>query len=335
MTSIRGWLPVTVLALLLSISWAASAQRVYTDAQLHYVNFVQETDGMNALFKAMDQGNVQDVAIMGLSVTKKWEESAPKEPRYYMGDEAPMYYYSATDALLAEAIKGLSKERRARLHPFIVGFNPTDLNAANHIRLMLELYPGLWQGIGEILTRHDDLTALTHGETPRANHPALMKVYELAAEEGLPVLLHSNITSKRERDPIYLEELEEALAQNPGTTFIWAHAGTSKEIHRYQKRVQKLRSIVATLLAKHDNLYIDVSWTVLDTYLLDDGKPNEDWVTLVEQYPDRFMVGTDLVGRFDNLAKHIQAFDVFLDALSEDTADRVARTNLLALLPES
>ena len=37
---------------------------------------------------------------MGLGVAKKWEESAPKEPRYYMGDEAPVYYYSATDALL-------------------------------------------------------------------------------------------------------------------------------------------------------------------------------------------------------------------------------------------
>lgn len=333
MKPIRRLFPVTVLALALTVPGIAWADRVYTDAQLHYVNFVQETDGMDALFEAMDEGNIHDVAIMGLGVVKKWEETAPQEPRYYMGDEAPVYYYSATDPLLAEAIQGLPEERRARLHPFIAGFNPTDLNAINHIRLMLDMYPGLWKGIGEILTRHDDLTALTDGETPRANHPALMKVYELAAEEDLPILLHSNITSKRERDPIYLEELEEALAQNPDTTFIWAHAGTSAEIHRYQERVRKLRSIVTTLLAKYDNLYIDLSWTVLDTYLLDDGKPDEHWVALVEQYPDRFMVGTDLVGRFDDLAKNIQAFDVFLDALPEDTADRVARTNLLVLLP--
>lgn len=335
MKSIRRWLPVTALALGLFVPALASAERVYTDAQLHYVNFVQETDGMDALFEAMDAGNIRDVAIMGLGVAKKWEESAPKEPRYYMGDEAPVYYYSATDALLAEAVQALPAERRARLHPFITGFNPTDLNAVNHIRLMLELYPGLWKGIGEILTRHDDLTALTKGETPRANHPALMKVYALAAEENLPVLLHSNITSKREREPIFLEELEEALTENPDTTFIWAHAGTSAEIHRYQERVRDLYDIVATLLAENDNLYIDLSWTVLETYLLDDGEPHADWVALAEQYPDRFMIGTDLVGRFDNLAENIRSFDVFLDALSDEIADRVARTNLLALLPES
>lgn len=335
MKSIRRWLPVTALALGLFVPALASAERVYTDAQLHYVNFVQETDGMDALFEAMDAGNIRDVAIMGLGVAKKWEESAPKEPRYYMGDEAPVYYYSATDALLAEAVQALPAERRARLHPFITGFNPTDLNAVNHIRLMLELYPGLWKGIGEILTRHDDLTALTKGETPRANHPALMKVYELAAEENLPVLLHSNITSKREREPIFLEELEEALTENPDTTFIWAHAGTSAEIHRYQERVRDLYDIVAALLAENDNLYIDLSWTVLETYLLDDGEPHADWVALAEQYPDRFMIGTDLVGRFGNLAENIRSFDVFLDALSDETADRVARTNLLALLPKS
>lgn len=334
MKPVTRWFPVTVLALNLSLPGMTWADRVYTDSQLHYVNFVQETDGMTVLFDAMDDGNIHDVVIMGLGVVKKWEESAPKEPRYYMGDEAPVYYYSATDPLLAEAVQALPEERRARLHPFISGFNPTDLNAVNHIRLMLELYPGLWKGIGEILTRHDDLTALTKGETPRANHPALMKVYQLAAEEQLPVLLHSNITSKREREPIFLEELEDALTRNPDTTFIWAHAGTSAEIHRYQDRVTDLYEIVAKLMAEHDHLYIDLSWTVLETYLLDDDLPNKDWVALVEQYPTRFMIGTDLVGRFDNLAKNIQAFDVFLDALSDETADRVARTNMLALLPE-
>lgn len=327
-------LPATLLALTLATPWSAWADRVYSDAQLHYVNFVQETDGMDALFRALDEGNIHDVAIMGLGVAKKWEESAPKAPRYYMGDEAPVYYYSATDALLADAILELPAAQQARLHPFIAGFNPTDMNAVNHIRLMLDMHPGLWKGIGEILTRHDDLTALTKGETARANHPALMKVYELAAAENLPVILHSNITSKRERAPIYLEELVDAVEKNPDTTFIWAHAGTSAEIHRYQERVSGLHDIVSTLLAEHDNLYIDLSWTVLEPYLLDEGEPDEEWVALVKAYPGRFMIGSDLVGRFDSLASTIRSFDAFLNALPEDVADGVARTNMLALLPE-
>lgn len=334
MRRMKRGLPALLLGAALSLPGAGYAERIYTDAQLHYVNFLQETDGMDALFKAMDAARIQDVAIMGLGVAKKWEESAPREPRYYMGDEAPVYYYSATDALLAADIEALPAEKRARLHAFISGFNPTDMNAVNHVRRMIDMYPGLWKGIGEILTRHDDLTALTKGETPRANHPALSPVYELAAEKSMPVILHSNLTSKREREPIYLEELTQALSQHPETTFIWAHAGTSAEIHRYQGKIRNLDSLVGELLAEYDNLYIDLSWTVLEPYLIEDGEPVAAWVELVKQYPDRFMIGTDLVGRFGNLGKHIQAFDAFLDALPEEVADKTARTNLLALLPE-
>ncbi|MFO7905657.1 MAG: hypothetical protein R6U98_23570 [Pirellulaceae bacterium] len=61
------------------------------------------------------------------------------------------------------------------------------------------MYPDLWQGIGEVFTRHGDITALTEGDIPRANNEALARVYRLAAEYDLPVVLHSNITSKREQ----------------------------------------------------------------------------------------------------------------------------------------
>jgi hypothetical protein len=36
----------------------------------------------------------------------------------------------------------------------------------------------------------------------------MTRIYHLAAERDLPVLLHSNITSKRERNPLYLAEIE-------------------------------------------------------------------------------------------------------------------------------
>ena len=38
---------------------------------------------------------------------------------------------------------------------------------------MIQWYPDFWEGIGEIFTRHDDLTGLTYGETARANNIAL------------------------------------------------------------------------------------------------------------------------------------------------------------------
>ncbi|MCQ4295118.1 amidohydrolase [Pseudomonas stutzeri] len=306
----------------------------YSDAHLHYVDFFQETDGMQKLLAAMDAGSIDHVMISGIPVAKKWHENEPKRPRYYAGDDAPVYWYSATDVLVAAALEELDERQRKRFHPFLSGFNPNDKNADAHIRRMLELHPGLWQGLGEIFTRHDDVTALTEGDTPRANNEALARVYHLAAEFDLPVMLHSNITSKRERNPLYLVELEEPLRNHPHTRFIWAHAGTSMELHRHQEKLTFLHETVSRLLDDYPNLYIDLSWTMLKPYLLDENeRPDPKWVELVERHPTRFVIGSDVVGRFDNLATGMHAFAPFLDALPEAVAQGVARDNFLALLP--
>jgi predicted TIM-barrel fold metal-dependent hydrolase len=320
--------------MLAPVAGAETREYRYSDAHLHYVDFFQETDGVQKLLEAMDAGGIDHVMISGIPVAKKWHENEPKRPRYYAGDDAPVYWYSATDVLVAAALEELDEEQRKRFHPFLSGFNPNDKNADAHIRRMLELHPGLWQGLGEIFTRHDDVTALTEGDTPRANNEALARVYHLAAEFDLPVMLHSNITSKRERNPLYLAELEEPLRNHPHTRFIWAHAGTSMELHRHQEKLTFLYETVSRLLDDYPNLYIDLSWTMLKPYLLDEqDKPDPKWVALMKRHPTRFVIGSDVVGRFQNLATGMHAFAPFLDALPEEVARAVARDNFLALLP--
>ena len=306
----------------------------YSDAHLHYVDFFQETAGMAKLLAAMDANQVDHVMISGIPVAKKWHEDEPKRPRYYAGDDAAAYWYSATDVHVAAAIKKLAPAQRKRFHPFLAGFNPVDKNADAHIQRMLDLDPGLWQGIGEVFTRHDDLTALTSGDTPRANNEAMTRVYHLAAEHDLPVMIHSNITSKREKNPLYLAEIEEPLRNHPHTRFIWAHAGTSMEIHRHQVRMDFILPTLQRLLGDYPNLYVDLSWSVLTPYLLDEqGKPDAQWVALVRRYPQRFMLGSDVVGRFGSLGELMHGFKPFLDALPADVARKVARDNFLSVLP--
>jgi len=326
------------LALLLAASSLTVQARdyAYSDAHLHYVDFFQETAGMDKLLKAMADNRIEHVMISGIPVAKKWHEDEPKRPRYYAGDDADAYWYSATDVIVAAAVNKLPPEQRPRFHPFLSGFNPNDKNSAAHIQRMLDLNPGLWQGIGEVFTRHDDLTAITAGDTPRANNEAMTRIYHLAAEHDLPVMLHSNITSKRERNPLYLAEVEQPLRNHPHTRFIWAHAGTSKEIHRHQVQMDFLLPTLSRLLETYPNLYIDLSWSMLTPYLLDDaGLPRPEWVKLVERFPERFMLGSDVVGRFNKLGKEMRRFDPFLDALPEDVARKVARDNFLAILPKA
>ena len=311
--------------------YAGAAALSLVDGEVHILDFNQSGDPLEQLFGVMDASNVRGSWVMGVPLQKMWQEHAPQRPRAYESDDAPVYYYSATDIIVANRIMGLPPEQRERLYPFICGFNPTDRNAINHIRLMLETYPGLWSGIGEVLTRHDALTRLTYGETARADHPALDEVYKLAADRCLPVLLHSNITSNREPDFIYLGEVERAVAAHPNTTFIWAHAGCAANIERRQ-HLEGLEIQVERLLEKYPNLSIMLSWTLVSSYLLDgEGSPQREWLELVSRYPQRFMVGSDIVGRFEKIPPALEKVRTFLSALPLEVAEQVGSANALRM----
>jgi len=308
---------------------AAQPKYRVSEAHLHFVDFLQNTDGIQALLAAMDRAGVDHAMLNGMPVVKKWDAADPRRPLYYLDDDSRAYWYSATDVLLARELERLPAAQRARLHPFICGFNATDRNAIDHVQRMYEWYPGLWEGIGEVFTRHDDLTALTYGEQARADHVALDAVYEFAAEHDLPVSIHSNVSSVWIREPLYLPELERAVQRHPATRFIWAHAGVSRRVE-----VPTLVDELRRLLAAYPNLYVDLSWVVLPQCIAPDGKIAPEWVALIEQFPARFMIGTDKIGHFGDYVDSIGAYYVLLDALRPATARGVARDNFIAILPQ-
>ena len=91
---------------------AQAREYAYSDAHLHYVDFFQETQGMPKLLEAMDEGRIEHVMISGIPVAKKWHENEPKRPRYYAGDDAPVYWYSAM--ALVNALNRLEKMREEK-----------------------------------------------------------------------------------------------------------------------------------------------------------------------------------------------------------------------------
>jgi hypothetical protein len=302
-----------------SLTPLRGSQYSIIDAHLHVVNFTQETPGGEALIYQMDRANIDRAVIFGLPVTKAWAAGEREAPDYYLANDAPCYYYAYTDVIVAEMVRSLPPAQQKRLYPLICGFNPTDRYAVRHIERLYAQYPDVWSGIGEILLRHDDLTAFTFGETARANHRALWPVYEFAADYDLPVLLHQNITSVTKNDhPVYLWELEEAVAEFPRTRFIFAHCGMSRRVN-----VPFYYQMVDRLLTQYPNLYVDYSWIIYDVVICPDGKPDLDWLALTERFSERICLGSDLVTKFERLGPELQRYDVFLDQLSEN-----ARANL-------
>jgi predicted TIM-barrel fold metal-dependent hydrolase len=298
------------------------------DAHCHFVNFLQESEGLPALLAAMDNSGVNHVVLMGLPLVKKWDAADPKKPTYYNDNDSKAYYYGPTDVILARAVLELPETQRRRIHPMICGFNPTDKNAIDHVRRMMEWYGDLWQGIGEILTRHDDLGRMTEGETARANHPALKPVYDFAADHDLPVWVHSNLGTVGLEQPIYLEEIRSAVKDSPRTRFVWCHAGYTRNL-----KIPSVTQVVDGLLAENKNLWIDLAWVVYEGTVAPGGAPDPRWVALIEKYPDRFLIGSDKIGAYGTYRAEIRKFDPLLAALKPATAEAIASRNLLQVLP--
>ena len=118
---------------------------------------------------------------MSRATNKEVEIVAPEEKVRYDMIDSHLHF---TDFLVAEELLLQPKEVQERFMPFCCGFNCNDRFAADHVRQLLRLYPRFWVGIGEIMSRHDDLTALTYGEAPHVNGPGFKGIYDLAAEEG-------------------------------------------------------------------------------------------------------------------------------------------------------
>lgn len=299
------------------------------DDHLHYVDLLQKTDGIEALLSKMDLFGIDHSMLTGFPVVKKWDTIDPVQPGYYLDNDSGTYYYSASDVLIARSVSALPPQKRSRIHPFICAFNPTDKNAIDHVKRMIEWYPGLWEGIGEVLTRHNNLSHLTGGEQARADHPALDPIYELAAEKQMPVNIHTDFGVPSQREPKYLHELENALKKHPRTRFFWAHGGFARNM-----QINGAVTIYRRLLTTYPNLSIDLAGTFFESIVIPGGKANTEFVDLIEEFPDRFTLGTDRVGHFDvGYQERILQTYILLDALKPETAAKVARENFLTALP--
>jgi len=289
------------------------------DGHIHLVDFLQQSDGIDVLLRQMDAGGIDRAVVFGMPVVKKWNAYDPREPKYYLDDNARCYYYSFTDQLVVDALQSLTDTQRSRFAPMACGFNPTDMHGIRHLERIWQSYPH-WAGVGEVLLRHDDLTNLMLEESARANHPAMMPIYEFCTARDLPILLHTNSSSVGcHNEYVYLHELEEALAIHPKLKVVWAHAGLSRRVTH-----DAYFEMIERMLVSYPRLHIDLSWIGYDEVICRDGIIQNEWLALIERRAERFLIGSDLVGHFDKLPATMGRYAGLLDRLSPAAREAVA-----------
>jgi hypothetical protein len=309
------------------------------DVHFHLTNYIQNGTDIHE-FLALMGTKVGRVAIFGIPLQQEWsyQNSGDFAPTYYLQTDAPLYYYSFTDAYIAMAYRSLSPEQQARLDPMITGFNPADMYAADHIRRVLQTFPGVFTGIGEFTIHKEFVSAKIAGETASLTNPALDRVLDFAAESGLVVLIHNDVDvpfPKEGAPPAYLAQMKALLKRHPNTPIIWAHCGLGRIIRPVKQHAAMLEEILADPSMK--NVYFDISWDEVAKYIV--ATPESVRITsdLINRYPDRFLFGTDEVAPTtqERYLKIYVQYEPLWKALTPDASAKVREGNYVRLFDEA
>src|SRR5215510_8251671 len=244
----------------------------FDDVHFHLTNYIQEGTDIYDFVNMMGT-TIGRSTLFGIPLQQEWdyENSGNFAPTYYLQTDAPLYYYSFTDAYIAMAYKSLTPEQQARLDPMITGFNPTDMYAADHIRRVLQTFPGVLTGIGEFTIHKEFLASKVAGDVASLTDPALDRILDFAAEVGLVVLIHNDVDrpfAKPNAEPVYLSQMTALLKRHPKTTIIWAHIGLGRVVHppqasaeaaeRPPSQLEIVESLVNDPALRH--VSFDISW---------------------------------------------------------------------------
>jgi len=301
------------------------------DVHFHLTNYVQEGTDIHDFLKIMGT-KVGRVALFGIPLQQEWsyQNSGDFAPTYYLQTDAPLYYYSFTDAYIAMLYRSLSKEEQARFDPMITGFNPADMYAVDHIRRVLLTFPGVFSGIGEFTIHKEFVSAKVAGDTASLQNPALDRILDFAGEVGLVALIHNDMDvpfAKDGSEPAYLAQMKSVLARHPNTTIIWAHTGMGRVVRPVTHHAAVVESILKDPRFSH--MYFDISWDEVAKYLVSTPESTRTAADLINRYPDRFLFGTDEVAP-PNQEKYLKVYEQYRPLwalLSGEASQKVRKGN--------
>jgi predicted TIM-barrel fold metal-dependent hydrolase len=340
----RGKFVFALAALLLLLCYSTAAQSSsgqpeLNDSHFHLTNYIQEGTDIHD-FLAIMGTKVGRVALFGIPLQQQWsyQNSGDFAPTYYLQTDAPLYYYSFTDAYIAMAYRSLTPEEQVRFDPMITGFNPADMYAADHIRRVLQTFPGVFTGIGEFAIHKEFVSSKISGETASLTNPALDRILDFAAEVGLIVLIHNDVDvpfPKEGADPAYLAQMKSLLKRHPNVPIIWAHCGVGRIVRPVNQHTAMLESILSDPGMR--NVYFDISWAEVAKYIVATPESLRITADLINRYPERFLFGTDEVAP-PNQEKYLRVYYQYQplwNALSPQASEDVRKGNYERLFNEA
>ena len=245
MTCVAALGPLLVaLLFLVGGAWAAEYTGPLVDAHAHLPN----ATAIEAYVAAMKRHNVRKTVLLGVG-------GAQPDEREWIEAAARKY-----PDLVAAAVRV-----------------PDPMNMAAAGQLDVELARTKARVMGEAHIRN---VAQKIERDP--SRPAFMKILELSAQRGVPVVIHDELT------PAAAASLEAALTAHREARIVLAHGGGATP------------ATLERLLARHANLMVDLSYMHFEhkpSLASERGRLDPAWKALMTKLPDRFLFGLGLWAR--------------------------------------
>lgn len=208
------------------------------------------------------------------------------------------------------------------------------------------------KAFGEMTALHFSLAARHAFEQTDPDHPLFLVLADLAAQSGVPIDLHieavpadqplpANLVGLSPNNPTQIKAtipgLERLLTHNRKANIVWQHLGWDNTGHM---KVDLLRR----LLKNHPNLYMALKILPknserpginINNPLDDAGKIKADWLALLAEFPDRFVVGADefvaAPGQWHPGSPSFESSWNFLKQLPHELQMAIGRNNAVGL----
>lgn len=219
------------------------------------------------------------------------------------------------------------------------------------------------KGFGEIALHHISANDQHAYEVIPADDDLVKILVDVVAKYDLVIDVHFDPVMAKMVRPAHMkspnnpaefepnfEAFERMLAYNRKARIVWAHAGGADMLGNFTPQ------LVQTLLDRHPNLFFSLRPVAFGPMARDPGvmlqavgaskgrRLNSEWVSVVEKYPDRFVMGSDSFLVADsaqrvgsarifaaNSARQRQGIVEVLGALKPETARKVGIENAMRL----
>jgi hypothetical protein len=194
-------------------------------------------------------------------------------------------------------------------------------------------------GFGEMTAEH--FAGITPYQWAPPDHPLFLLLADIAAAHAMPIVMHMEAVPQSMPLPAGLKSppnaaqlranigaFEKLLAHDRRAKVIWAHAGADGTGYRTPDLCRRL-------LRKHPNLYMEIKTDPQrhgkNYPLAEDGAIKPEWLQLFQDFPDRFVIGSDQHYPEPEGAQRWQASVLLLNQLPAGLRRAIGRDNVLHL----